>query len=151
LSRRDFLAGAAGVLFAVPAARAAAELLDDSDVRRFVSRPELEPPVVSVLRRRRGAAPGLVFMAPSSGPGQRGALIIDDAGEPVWFRPVVGKSVADFKVQQLHGRPVLTWWEGLSVRGLGDGEWVVVDPSYRELARFSAAHGLPGDLHEFTI
>jgi hypothetical protein len=90
-------------------------------------------------------------MAPSSGAGQRGALIFDDAGEPVWFRPVTGKTVTDFKVQRLHGRPVLTWWEGLSVRGLGDGEWVVVDPSYRELARFSAARGLPGDLHEFTI
>src|SRR5262249_49192365 len=146
-----FPPGAAGALSAAPAARAAAALLDASDVRRFASRPDLEPPIVSVLQRKRGAAPGLVFMAPSSGPGQRGALIFDDAGEPVWFRPVVGKSVTDTKVQQLHGRPVLTWWEGLSVRGLGDGEWVVVDPSYRELARFSAAQGLPGDLHEFTI
>jgi hypothetical protein len=106
---------------------------------------------VSVLQRARGAAPGLVFLAPSSGPGQRGSLIFDDAGEPVWFRPVAHKTVTDFKVQQLHGRPVLTWWEGLSVRGLGEGEWVVADTSYRELARFSAARGLDGDLHELTI
>jgi hypothetical protein len=37
------------------------------------------------------------------------------------------------------------------VDGLGDGEWVMVDSSYRELARFSTAHGRHGDLHEFVI
>jgi hypothetical protein len=37
------------------------------------------------------------------------------------------------------------------VDGLGAGEWVVVDTSYRELARFSTARGLHGDLHEFVI
>jgi len=46
---------------------------------------------------------------------------------------------------------VLTWWEGKTVNGLGDGEWVVFDSSYRELARFSAAHGRQGDLHEFVV
>src|SRR5262249_13765196 len=108
-------------------------------------------PLVSVLRHRSGTAPGLVFMAPSAGPGQRGAMILDGAGHLVWFHPVVNKVVTDFKVQQLHGDPVLTWWEGKSVNGLGVGEWVVVDTSYREVARFSAARGLDADLHEFQI
>ena len=40
-------------------------------------------PVVTVLERRRGSAPGLVFLAPTSGPGQRGAMIVDDAGDVV--------------------------------------------------------------------
>jgi hypothetical protein len=35
--------------------------------------------------------------------------------------------------------------------GLGNGEWVVLDSSYRELARFSTARGRHGDLHEFVI
>jgi hypothetical protein len=120
-------------------------------VRRFVSRPDLVPPAVTVLVRTSGVAPGLVFAAPSSGPGQRGAMIFDDAGELVWFHPVKHEAATDFKVQQLHGEPVLTWWEGKSAHGLGDGEWVVVDASYRERARFSAARGLHGDLHEFVI
>jgi hypothetical protein len=78
-------------------------------------------------------------------------MIVDDAGHVVWFHPVERKVVADFKVQKLHGKPVLTWWEGKSVNGLGAGEWVVVDASYREVARFSAARGLHADLHEFQI
>jgi hypothetical protein len=147
IDRRDFLAGGAAALFGV--ARAAPA--PGANVRRFVSRPDLVPPVVTVVRRTNAASPGLVFLAPSSGPGRRGALIVDGAGEPVWFHPVQHKAVTDFKVQRLHGTPVLTWWEGKAVRGIGDGEWVVVDASYRELARFSTAGGLPGDLHELTI
>jgi hypothetical protein len=151
--------GGAGVLLGRPVLRAARGLLDAAtahaangqNVRRFVSRPDLVPPKVEVLRQARNTAPGLVFIAPSSGPGQRGALIFDDAGEPVWFHPVAHKAVTDFKVQRLHGDPVLTWWEGRAVGGLGDGEWVVVDTSYRELTRFSTARGLHGDLHEFVI
>ena len=92
-----------------------------------------------------------MFVAPSSGPGQRGAMIFDDAGELVWFHPVKHKAVTDFKVGLYHGKPVLTWWEGKVVHGLADGEWVVLDSSYRELARFSAANGRHGDLHEFVI
>ena len=121
------------------------------NVQQFVSRPDLKPPTVTVLQRANGTAPGFVFVAPSSGPGQRGAMIFDDAGELVWFHPVVDKSVTDFKVGLLHGKPVLTWWEGKSVNGLADGEWVVLDTSYRELFRLRAARGRHGDLHEFVI
>jgi outer membrane protein assembly factor BamB len=103
------------------------------------------------VRRSGAAAPGYLFLAPSSGPGQRGAMILDDSGGLVWFHPVGHRTVTDFKVALLHGKPVLTWWEGKVVRGLGNGEWVVVDSSYRELARFSAARGLPGDLHEHVL
>jgi Arylsulfotransferase (ASST) len=123
----------------------------DGNVQQFVSRPDLSPPTITVLQPARATAPGLVFMAPSSGPGQRGAMIFDNAGELVWFHPVSHKAVTDFKVQLYHGKPVLTWWEGTVVHGLADGEWVVLDASYRELARFPAAHGRHGDLHEFVI
>jgi len=78
-------------------------------------------------------------------------MIVDDAGGLVWFHPVADKAAADFKVGLYKGEPVLTWWEGKSLAGLADGEWVVLDSSYRELARFSAANGRQGDLHEFVI
>ena len=146
------------MLLAAPALRAAVDVLDaqaaapGANVQNFASRPDLQPPVVTVLRHRRGSAPGLVFLAPSAGPGQRGAMILDGAGKLVWFHPAAhGKVVTDFKAQTLHGKPVLTWWEGKSVNGLGDGEWVVVDTSYREVARFGARRGLDADLHEFQI
>lgn len=147
------------MVLVAPTVRAAAGLLEATDaraaagpiVRRFVSRPDLRPPVVAVLQRRRGLAPGLVFVAPSSGPGQSGAMIVDNSGELVWFHPVTHKVVTDFKAQKLHGEPVLTWWEGKMAHGVREGEWVVLDASYREVVRLSAARGLRADLHEFLI
>ena len=67
LTRRDLLIRAGGLLLATPALRDAAGLLGASDaqaatdatVRRFVSRPDLQPPVVTVLQRRSGSARGL--------------------------------------------------------------------------------------------
>jgi hypothetical protein len=156
-TRRGFLAGGAALLLArrsglsAPALLDVAETAEGGDVQRFVSRPDLKPPTLTVLQHAHGTAPGLVFLAPSSGPGQRGAMIVDDAGELVWFRPVAGKTVTDFKVGLFHGKPVLTWWEGKAVHGLAEGEWVVLDTSYGELFRFSTTRGLHGDLHEFMI
>jgi len=154
LTRRGLLAGGAGFLLARPGLRileGLAEAAPGDNLQLFVSRPDLKPPKVTVQQPARGAAPGFVFAAPSSGPGQRGAMIFGDRGELVWFHPVANRAVTDFKVQQYRGRPVLTWWEGKAVDGLGDGEWVVVDSTYRELARFSAARGMRSDLHEFQI
>lgn len=158
-TRRDLLAGGAGLLLASATAREALARLEaadplaaaDGNVQRFVSRPDLKPPAITVLQRPHGTARALVFVAPSSGPGQRGAMAFDDAGELVWFHPVAHKAATDFKVALYHGKPVLTWWEGKAVNGLGDGEWVVLDSSYRELARFTAADGRHGDLHELVV
>jgi hypothetical protein len=122
------------------------------EIHRFVSRPDLKPPKVTILHRSpTGSAPGLLFVAPSSGPGQRGALILDDSGEPVWFHPTPHKAATNFRTTLWKGQPVLTWWEGKTKHGLGDGEHVIVDRSYRELARFPAGGGLAADLHEFLI
>jgi len=151
-TRSDLFTGAAGLLIAgAPVRDVLARLATDGNVQRFVSRADLKPPAITVPRRAEGTAHGLVFVAPSSGPGQRGAIVFDDAGEIVWFPPVNAKVVTDFKVGLYHGKPVLTWWEGKVVHGLADGEWVVLDSSYRELARFPAANGRHGDLHEFVI
>ncbi len=117
---------------------------------RFVSRPDLDPPVVKILQRNGRPAAGRLFLAPSSGPGKHGPLIVDDAGEPIWFRP--GRLPAmNFRAQTLHARPVLTWWQALPGGGLGRGEHVVLDASYREVARFPAGNGRPSDLHELLL
>ena len=109
VTRRELLAGASGLLLTGAAARHALAHLDVAEalgatggsVQRFVSRPDLKPPTMTVLRPAQGTARGLVFLAPSSGPGQRGAMIVDDAGELVWFHPV-----ADKAVDRLQGRAV---------------------------------------------
>jgi arylsulfotransferase ASST len=118
---------------------------------RFRSRPDLAPPVVRVLQPAVRTAPGYLFLAPSAGPGQRGVLILDDAGEVVWFRPTSPRTAMNFRAATLHGEPVLTWWESLPGGGLGRGEHVVADASYREIARFPAGNGRPSDLHELLL
>src|SRR5215217_7475403 len=104
-----------------------------------------------------GTAPGHSFVSPKKGPGeeapnQDAPLIVDFSGEPVWFHPLHGAE-ADaftFEVQTYKGERVLTWWEGVHT-GYGQGEYVIFDSSYRQIARFTAANGYEGDHHEFLI
>ena len=120
--------------------------------RIFRSRPDLDPPAVSVDGPAGGTAPGYIFLAPKKGPGQDGPMIVDNDGHPVWFRPLHNgaQDAMDFKAQRYRGRPVLTWWEG-EHGAYGWGEYVVFDEAYREIARVRAGNGLYGDLHEFLI
>ena len=90
-------------------------------------------------------------MSPSSGPGHRGVLILDDKGEPVWFRPTRPNTAMNFRTAVFKGQPVLTWWEGKADRGLGRGVHVIVDSTYREIARIPAGAGRQSDLHEFML
>ena len=123
----------------------------------FRSVPDLQPPTIKVSRKADGTAPGRIFLAPKNGPeehapGQHGPMIADDEGRPVWFRPLPkdGEDAFDFKVQRYRGEPVLTWWEGHHT-GWGRGEYVILDPSYREVARVRAGNSYLGDHHEFLI
>jgi hypothetical protein len=117
-------------------------------VRRFRSRPDLRPPSVTILR----AAPSddCLFLAPSSGPGQRGALILDGRGDIVWFRPTTPLTTMNFRAASLAGKPVLTWWEGRAERGLGRGAYVIMDDTYRVIARLPSK-GRRFDLHECEL
>jgi hypothetical protein len=123
----------------------------------FRSRPDLKPPPVEVTRRTRSTAKGYIFVAAKNGPGeeypaQDGSMILDGEGQPVWLRPVrsEAKDMMDFKAQRYHGKSVLTWWEGTH-GGWGQGEYLILDSSYREVARVRAGNGLEGDHHEFLI
>jgi hypothetical protein len=120
---------------------------------RYRTRPDLTPPVITVTANDRDVAQGLLFVTPLAGNARSGPLILDGAGEPVWFLPIIGKNrfAADLRVQRLRGEPVLTWWEGLFNGSGGEGEYVVADASYRELRRFSAGRGARADLHELIL
>ena len=120
-------------------------------VHAFHSRPDLRPPVVEIVHAAHDTAGGYLFVSPSSGPGQRGVLMLDNAGEVVWFHSTAPSTAMNFRAQTYRGEPVLTWWEGKSEHGLGVGECVIVDRGYREVKRFRAGHGRPADLHEFLL
>ena len=122
--------------------------------RAFRSRPDLAPPFVTVDTARPGVAPGYLFLSPKSkrDEKQAGPLIADSRGEPVWFKALPGiQAATDFRAQTYRGRPVLTYWRGTSRQGIGVGEMVILDQSYREIRRIRTPNGFKPDLHEFVI
>ena len=123
----------------------------ETGVHRYVTRPDLRPPVVSVLHSSSQVADGHLFLAPLSGPGQRGTLIVDNDGLPVYFHPTTPVVALNFRTAVYRGKPVLTWWEGKTEHGLGTGTHVILDQSYRLIQRFKPARNRPSDLHEFII
>jgi hypothetical protein len=124
-----------------------------AELLSFHSRTDLHAPVVTVTSSSASQAPGDVFLAPYSGPGQDGPMIVDSAGALVWFDPLPpGTEATNLQVQQFEGKPVLTWWQGyIPPQGFGQGEEVIANTSYQQIAKFSAGNGLPADLHDFDI
>ena len=118
--------------------------------RTFHSRPDLRPAPITVTRRSGSTAPGYLFLAPKKNVVQMGPLIVDNRGEVVWFHPTK-LGVLNFRVQRYRGRPVLTWWQGVSQKGVGQGRYEIYDTSYRRIAEVRAGNGFSGDLHEFLI
>ena len=124
---------------------------------RYRSRPDLRPPEVQVFETQ-ADTPGFVFIAPKKVFGaktraglQSGPMIVDNKGQPVWFAQNDAGNVTDFRVQQLDGQPVLTWWQGRAVLGTGEGVVQVVDSSYRPVQTIHGGNGYNLDFHETTI
>jgi hypothetical protein len=123
----------------------------------FHSRPDLIPP--SILVAARPENPGIgtyVFTDAHGGHGQQGPMIIDRAGNLVWFLAVsdngsTTERVMNLRVQTYRGQPVLTYWTGGLVASHGAGHYVILDEHYRQIATVQAARGLKGDLHEFRL
>jgi Arylsulfotransferase (ASST) len=77
-------------------------------------------------------------------------MILDGRGRLVWFRPVSSPLFStDLRLQRYRGEPVLTWWEGTTTGSVGEG--VIVDSSYREIARVRAGNGRKVDPHELVL
>lgn len=178
IGRRQFLVtalGAAGELAALAGAgyigyrlprsvAAAAATAARGQVLRFVSRPDLSPPAVTVTRSPAflsgpgaAAAPRYILLSPkgynTTGPGQPGLMIVDTTGNLVWFRPLPSPASApfDLQVQRYHGQPVLTWWAGTVVSVYGEGMGYLADAAYRTIATIRAGNGLQVDLHELNL
>jgi Arylsulfotransferase (ASST) len=123
---------------------------------RFVTEPDWSPPPVVVATPADGTAPGWIFVAPISfssatiPPGTFGPLILDNAGEPVWFLPLATIVAQNFCVQKYRGNHVLTWYEG-AAGGTYGGSCVIYDSTYHELKRVHAGNGYDCDVHEFLI
>ncbi len=123
------------------------------EYQSFHSRPNLRPPIVTVSSTAQ-AATGDLFLAPYSGVGQYGPMILNENGGLIWFKPLspAGARAADFRVQQYEGKPVLTWWQDpLIANGLATAGDVIASSSYQTIADIRAGNGYQPDLHEFQI
>jgi hypothetical protein len=120
----------------------------------FHSRPELRPPDVTVSSTDRTAIGGDLFLAPYSGVGQYGPIILNEHGELVWFKSLspAGTRAANLRVQEYEGRPALTWWQDpLVADGSKTAGEVIANSAYQTIAVVRAGNGYQPDLHEFQI
>jgi len=126
-------------------------------VRQFPSAPGIEPPQVETTGSQVGVAPQpdggphLTAIGVKNGFGQKGPMLVDDDGEPVWFLPLQDVDARDVQVQTYQGEPVLTWWEGVMGPGFGYGEAVFMNSAYQEVARVNMAGGYDADSHEVRL
>ncbi|MFJ3231704.1 arylsulfotransferase family protein [Streptomyces sp. NPDC086787] len=149
-------------------------ILSGPGVWSFVSEPGLHPQRVTVTADRPGTARGRIFVGPyaigTSVFGQTGALMSENSGDPVWFRPLSSPDLqnTDFKVQTYRdpktgkAQPVLTWWQGSiaippAYTNLPGGApepggcYYIYDDHYRLLRTVFAHHGFYPDEHEFLL
>ncbi len=118
----------------------------------FVTRPDLQPPQLTVDTSTGTPEPGLIMLTPRGGP-QVGPMVVDDTGSPVWFDPIANVDfVTDAKVVQYNGQSDLAWWQGtLLDNGHGAGTYQLVDNHYQPVATIGAGNGDQADLHDMII
>jgi hypothetical protein len=125
-----------------------------SEVQHYSTAPSLTPSTVKLTTPARpGGAPGDLLMAPYQGDGSPGPMIAEQDGQLVWFHPLpAGDEATSLRVQQLDGKPVLTWWQGRILEvGFGQGEDVIDNTSYQKVGAVHAGNGYHADLHEFHL
>ncbi len=124
-----------------------------ADSQSFATMPGVKAPVMAVTTADRDPGAGDIFVTNGPGPGQYGPLIYTPQGRLVWFQRLTNEVTAEnLQVQSYHGRRVLTWWKGrvLSL-GFGQGEDIVMNDRYQQIARVVGGNGLKADLHEFQL
>jgi hypothetical protein len=144
-------------------------ILNSPQVWSFVSAPNLHPMKVTVNTYLPGTSSGFIFVAPyafsdNATYGQTGSLMMDNDGNPIWFRPLNTPNLmnTDFRVQKLAGKRVLTFWQGTLVTPPvytnapgGSSEpgscYYILDNTYRVIKNVEARKGFISDIHEFLL
>lgn len=144
-------------------------IIDSPQVWSFVSEPDLHPMKITVTKFDPATSSGFAFLAPYSFSsvatyGQPGSLILDNFGNPIWFRPLSSPNLmnTDFRVQTFHGEPVLTFWQGTLVTPPaytnapgGSSEpgscYYILDKTYAVIKTVFAQKEFTSDIHEFLL
>lgn len=124
------------------ASRASSSVSPTGPTRSFHSEPDLHPPLVKVSRDPDKHS-GDIFLSPING-SQTGLMILNSAGQLVWYDSASPAGVYNLQVQRYQGKPVLTWWQS----GAGN---VIVNRSYQRIATVRETNGYEADAHDFVI
>ena len=64
-------------------------------------------------------------------------MILDTAGDLVWFKPLPGPGEVpfNFRVQTYKGKPTLTWFQGAVIDAHGAGHYVLADNTYQPIGQ----------------
>src|ERR1700691_452685 len=107
-----------------------------------------QAPPVTVLTKGADNGNGDIFLAPSGGQYGSGPEIVSITGKVLWFHPLPATTFAsDFRTQTYLGKPVLTWFQGSG----NDGEDVIDNARYQQIATVKPASGYMPDFHESLI
>jgi len=137
------------------------------DIWSFITQPNLQPMKVDILTQEAGLGEGLLFVSPynlGTVVGQTGSLIMDNSGNPIWFRPLPSSNLQNmnFQAQTYQGQSVLTFWQGTLAlppnytnlpAGLSEPGscYYILDNQYRVLKTLTPQRGYTSDEHEFII
>lgn len=146
-----------------------APITDSSQVWSFVSEPNLHPMKITVNTFNPGTSSEPIFLAPygfsnDAMYGQPGSLMLDNEGNPIWFRPLSSPNLmnTDFRTQTYNGSPVLTFWQGTLASPptytnapAGSSEpgscYYILDNTYAVIQTVTAQKGFTSDIHEFLL
>ncbi|MGH2879180.1 MAG: arylsulfotransferase family protein [Solirubrobacteraceae bacterium] len=124
-----------------------------ADYQSFATLPGVQAPTLNVTVPDRDPAAGDIFTSNGPSAGKYGPLIYSPQGRLIWFYQLSGgKSAENLSVQSYEGQRDLTFWQGkvLSL-GFGQGEDVIMNNRYQQIAKVSGGNGLQADLHDFQL
>jgi outer membrane protein assembly factor BamB len=125
----------------------------------FVTHPGFRAPIVTMSGHDPDTAAGDIFLDAQNS-GQNAAYLLGPQGALRWYRPVPSQpshlSIHNVRVQNLHGSPVLTLWEGNFVNppGGGRGKDLILNHHYQTIHTVIPGNGYQtqgADEHEFVL
>jgi hypothetical protein len=127
--------------------------------RTFATEPDFKVPIVTMRGRGVDAGAGDVFLDAEHSV-QNAGYILNPRGHLLWYHPTAsqgeGPQVRDLRVQRYRGQPVLTYWQGRTVKPPGGGRGVdqILDRRYQTIRTVTPGNGLQSqgaDSHEFLL
>lgn len=135
--------------------------------QHFVSEPGIAPPKIAITKPD-PALKGDIFLDPLPAPiihpggkkllefervGPDGLMILNPAGQMLWWRELApGYAAGALELTTYEGKPALDWWQGqVTEAANGEGEGIIVNGAYEQVATVKAGNGYSSDIHEFEV